>query len=554
MSAPTVLDWLWRMTWSGSLAIGLVLGLRPLLRRHCGAGLAYAAWALLPVAWLALALPARVVTLTASHWVSVPVPATVSTVAVSAPTDYRGWWLVLWLLGVTLALGLQARRQWRFSRGLGRLQAVPGQPGVAQAQSCAGLPALVGLLRPRIVLPADYRERFDTAQRRLLLAHERVHLARGDAWINALVAVVGAVFWFNPLFFVASARLRHDQELACDARVLATHPGQRRCYAEALLNALVGPVAAPMACHWGQTHPLEERVMLLNRLHPGRHWRTLGLSTLLLSAAAVSAVVWAAQPAHMRSAPNVATAADFHAAIELAVDGGAPSHLDARQAFGQRFTLDAANATVIAATVLPVRLDGRLAYDIQLALSRDGKAISRPRVVVVDGETAEVMVGAKVGVDADGAKVTPLAQGVDLTLRITASDPATALARAEPLLLPTPAAPPPPPPAPSAPSAPPAPLAPLAPPAPPAPPPPLELGNLPPGVDGDVQLVVTTDAAGSAQQIRVLTSSGKPAFDRAAIEAARVGHYAPSQNGDTRYLRINRHGDSIHTSVSNTPG
>ena len=41
-------------------------------------------------------------------------------------------------------------------------------------------PALVGVLRPRLVLPADFETRFDARERALILAHEEVYVNIGE--------------------------------------------------------------------------------------------------------------------------------------------------------------------------------------------------------------------------------------------------------------------------------------------------------------------------------------------------------------------------------------
>ena len=98
-------------------------------------------------------------------------------------------------------------------------------------------PALVGVLRPRLVLPADFETRFDAQERALILAHEEVHRVSGHTVVNALVEVARCASWFNPLVHLAATRLRADQELACDAAVIAAHPSERRAYAQALLKS-----------------------------------------------------------------------------------------------------------------------------------------------------------------------------------------------------------------------------------------------------------------------------------------------------------------------------
>src|SRR5437868_4280451 len=59
-------------------------------------------------------------------------------------------------------------------------------------------PALVGVLFPRLVVPRDYESRFTAGERRLIRAHERRHIERRDPRVNAVMALVQAVCWFNP--------------------------------------------------------------------------------------------------------------------------------------------------------------------------------------------------------------------------------------------------------------------------------------------------------------------------------------------------------------------
>src|SRR3546814_9879267 len=88
-------------------------------------------------------------------------------------------------------------QQRRFVRALGPLREVGD--GCVQATINAGLPALVGVVRARIVLPADFAVRYAADQQRLVIAHEREHLRRRDHLANLLAAALRSVYWFNPL-------------------------------------------------------------------------------------------------------------------------------------------------------------------------------------------------------------------------------------------------------------------------------------------------------------------------------------------------------------------
>ena len=63
--------------------------------------------------------------------------------------------------------------------------------------------------------------------------------------MNAVVALIQCLCWFNPLVHLAARWIRFDQELACDAAVIAERPGLRRPYAEALLKTQVMAAIPP---------------------------------------------------------------------------------------------------------------------------------------------------------------------------------------------------------------------------------------------------------------------------------------------------------------------
>lgn len=78
-----------------------------------------------------------------------------------------------------------------------------------------------GAISPAILLPAN-ADSWATDRKELVMAHEIAHLMRHDWLIQLLAEVTRAVYWFNPLFWIACARLRHESECACDDIVLET--------------------------------------------------------------------------------------------------------------------------------------------------------------------------------------------------------------------------------------------------------------------------------------------------------------------------------------------
>ena len=76
-----------------------------------------------------------------------------------------------------------------------------------------------GLLRPKVVLPSAAASWPDDRVR-IVLYHELAHVRRHD-WIVLVAAeALKCVYWFNPLMWIACARLRRESEQACDDAVM----------------------------------------------------------------------------------------------------------------------------------------------------------------------------------------------------------------------------------------------------------------------------------------------------------------------------------------------
>jgi beta-lactamase regulating signal transducer with metallopeptidase domain len=78
-----------------------------------------------------------------------------------------------------------------------------------------------GLFRPKILLPGGADDWSDE-RREAVLAHELAHIRRGDWALQLAAEALRAVYWFNPLVWLACRRLRHESEYACDDAVLDT--------------------------------------------------------------------------------------------------------------------------------------------------------------------------------------------------------------------------------------------------------------------------------------------------------------------------------------------
>ena len=508
---------LFETTLATSAAVLLVLTLRRPLMARLGASVVYALWALVPIAGLAMLLPAPETT---------PVPmmlatrigalSPVATRAAQAETfAWTSFATALWASGALATAMLFAWQQRRFQRRLAG--SVPHGDGLRIARGSEGLPAVVGLLRPRIVLPADFEQRYDAGERELILCHERIHVARRDLWANAAAAALRALFWFNPLLHYAAWRFRRDQELACDERVVARHPQRRRDYAGAMLKTQMADSSLPVGCHWQASTPLKERIAMLKE-HAPKPMRSLvgaALVSLLLVGGGYAA--WAAQPERPQAGPALPGAenADYTARIEVSENGGEPARFYAYKRFGETFTMvDAAGQgrPSIVATVQPVTFKGKLAFDVDMRIMKEGEVIAMPRVVAKNGETASV----RQGKEQDGKFV-----GISVAFQVAARDASGALKQARPFA--------PPEKAPKLTTAPGAQVE-------------IASKNMNPprypvaaaqqGIGGRVLLVVDVTADGRVRGVEVEKSEPAGVFDAATLEAVKQWKFEPAfENG-----------------------
>jgi beta-lactamase regulating signal transducer with metallopeptidase domain len=170
---------------------------------------------------------------------------------VRAPVDWAALALAAWAAGaalLALRLGYGLLRVWWMERraveltddgwvrltdglarrlGLGRIVRLLREPG-------ATVPMTWGVFHPVILLPGE-ADGWTDERRRVVLAHELAHVRRWDALTQWIAHLAVALFWFNPLVWVAARKLREEREHACDDAVLeiGTRPAE---YADHLLN------------------------------------------------------------------------------------------------------------------------------------------------------------------------------------------------------------------------------------------------------------------------------------------------------------------------------
>lgn len=195
---------------------------------------------------------------------------TANPLQLSAPREsLRTPWAVLilgvWLIGVVAVLSrllIGLRRADRYARTAvplfdepwcnlnARLSAqmhLPRKISLLRHDEIA-VPFTWGFLRPVVLLPAD-AESWSTRRRYLVLAHELTHIRRNDWLMQILAQIACAVYWFNPLTWLATGRLFLERERACDSDVIAlgTKPSEYASHLVDITKLMPSKWTAPVA-------------------------------------------------------------------------------------------------------------------------------------------------------------------------------------------------------------------------------------------------------------------------------------------------------------------
>jgi beta-lactamase regulating signal transducer with metallopeptidase domain len=158
-----------------------------------------------------------------------------------------------------------------------------------------GIPVTWGIVYPAVLLPPDAEE-WPEERRRFVLVHEMAHIKRFDALTQLAAQIAVAIFWFDPLIWLAAHKMRVEREHACDDYVLrdGTKPS---LYAGELLDmvrSLGTPAherAAPAFAALAMARRSEFEGRMLSILDPALDRHTLDRRSTFLTAAGVALLI-----------------------------------------------------------------------------------------------------------------------------------------------------------------------------------------------------------------------------------------------------------------------
>lgn len=165
--------------------------------------------------------------------------------------------------------------------------------GVVVSESVS-FPAIMGWLRPRILLPESLSTDASAAVLRPILLHELAHFRWYDVPFNWLLTLVRAIHWFNPLaHFGAISWTRFREEAADEAAVSWMRGDSAMAYGDALVRSLrqYRGTSVPFGSFaiFESVHHLKKRIYMINH-HQDKSPRALltGIVSLLLTAVVCS--------------------------------------------------------------------------------------------------------------------------------------------------------------------------------------------------------------------------------------------------------------------------
>lgn len=266
---------------ASTILMAFVLLARKEAQRALGPQLAYWLWALpalrmamppLPASWReSAAAPLSAASETVLVMVQPILPA-------AATADVQPFpWIALvagaWVLGALAFFVWHSLAHASYVRRIvsppARHARLPDGTTLVESEEAVG-PVAFGIFKRFVAVPTDFAERYDADERKLALAHELGHHARGDLIANWVGLAVLACHWFNPIAWIAYRKFRADQEMANDARVLsALPPIERHAYACAIVKAAHGR-AVTAACHLHTIEDLKGRLRMLKASRKSR--------------------------------------------------------------------------------------------------------------------------------------------------------------------------------------------------------------------------------------------------------------------------------------------
>jgi beta-lactamase regulating signal transducer with metallopeptidase domain len=343
---------------------------------------------------------------------------------VGDPATLRVALLSLWLTGVVV-LSLRLLGGWLIARRLAARAIRPVTPEIQSLtrrvagrlaldravriveSSAVSVPAMIGWMKPVILLPAAALSGLSPGQLEALIAHELAHVRRHDYLVNLLQTAVETLLFYHPAVWWTSRQVRTEREHCCDD--LAVGVCDRLAYVTALAN-LAAMSSRPRFAMAATGGSLLHRVRrILGQPPADRGGRAAGWIAALTIVTVGGALVAATTRARSGDQTATATAATQSASAEnravAAITGGAPAasvmraETEDAQAAARQATASTSAVEVQAASAAAQAADAARLAELQRTLeelaalqqaqTRDTRERARAEALQVDAKEYE---------------------------------------------------------------------------------------------------------------------------------------------------------------------
>lgn len=298
------------------------------------------------------------------------------------------WLVAIWVLGV-FSLSLRVLGGWALTQRMKKRRTQPAPPEWLErierlsqrlrvtrpvrvcVSALAEVPAVIGWLRPVILIPASALTGLSTRQLEALLAHELAHVRRYDYLVNLLQTVIETLLFYHPAVWWVSRQARVERENCCDDLAVAAC-GDVLTYARALADLeQLRTNAAPQLAIAADGGSLLSRIhRLVETPPPPSHRSTPALAGFIVLVAVF--IVWAGARTTTATLPISASPINDDRAAS------ATSRRNAGIEFARETGVDSAAPDFVRdpqAVVIEVRADGSEATATDAAESNGDESI-----------------------------------------------------------------------------------------------------------------------------------------------------------------------------------
>jgi beta-lactamase regulating signal transducer with metallopeptidase domain len=96
-------------------------------------------------------------------------------------------------------------------------------------------PLVVGLIKPKIIIPKSITEQLKYEQLQAIVLHENAHIKRKDNWFGLFQEIIAILFWWSPVIRLLNKKIHVEREIACDLRAVNEMKNTKQ-YAQSLID------------------------------------------------------------------------------------------------------------------------------------------------------------------------------------------------------------------------------------------------------------------------------------------------------------------------------